>query len=416
MRNIAEILMAQLNELSLRHLHLIGEVADLRGVQAYLVGGAVRDALLGLPVSDIDITVVGLTPEFAHTAATALNGEIVARSQFNTFALSVCGRRIDLAMARHETYARPGALPTVVSGLMQQDLARRDFTVNAMAMSLGEDSFGELLDPFDGQSDLKTGIIRVLHDDSFRDDSTRILRAARYAIRLGFTLDTQAEFALRRDVDYLDTISPARLRDEFERVLEEGRAVSTLEMLHGLDALQAVHPALRLSARTLDALHRAENTDYADKPALLLSILTFGMTTSEKINLEERLRLTSGWAQVVRDTGLAKGRVQDDPSIDAFSRSEIYMRLRALDEAAILGCALSEGDNTAAQRLMLYLNELRHIKPVLSGNDLIALGVPQGPRIGELLHALLTARLDRQVETRQDEISFIQSSPSCPSM
>ena len=409
MRNIAEILMAQLDSLSLRHLRHISRIADSYGIQAYLVGGAVRDALLGLSVSDIDITVAGLTPEFAQEAAIKLGGEIVTRSQFNTFALAASGRRIDLAMARHETYAHPGALPTVVPGSIEEDLARRDFTVNSMAVSLGEDSFGELLDPFDGQSDLKTGIIRVLHDDSFRDDSTRILRGIRYAVRLGFTLDAQTEFALRRDADYLDTISPARLRDEFERVLEEGRAVSILEVLDGLVALQAIHPALRLSARTLDALHRAENTQYGDKPALFLSILAYDMPASDRASFLERLRLTSHWRRVVEDTGLARRRVQDAPSIGGFSRGEIYMKLRTLQETAILGCALSENDSPTAQRLMLYLNELRDIKPMLSGNDLIALGVLQGPRIGELLDDLLEARLNQRIETRQDEINFIQA-------
>ena len=409
MSNIAEILMAQLDNLSLRHLRLVGEVADLRGARAYVVGGAVRDALLGLPVSDIDITVVGLTPEFAQEAATKINGEIVTQSQFNTFALAASGRRIDLAMARHETYARPGALPAVVPGAMQQDLARRDFTVNAMAVSMSSGAFGSLLDPFDGESDLKAGIVRVLHDDSFKDDATRILRAARYAVRLGFNLDAQTEYPLRRDVSYLDTISPARLRDEFVRVLQEGRAVSILEMLHGLGAFQSVHPALAVEAQTLDALRRAEQSDYDDKPALYLAILAYSMNANEKIAFTERLRLSSRWAQIIRDTGLARSRVQDDPSIEGFSLAEIYMRLRALQEAAILGCALSQVDDLATQRLMLYLNELRHIKPMLSGNDLIALGLPQGPRIGELLDDLLEARLNQRIETREDEINFVQA-------
>ena len=409
MSNIAEILMAQLDNLSLRHLRLVGEVAGLRGARAYVVGGAVRDALLGLPVSDIDITVVGLTPEFAQEAATKINGKIVTQSQFNTFALAASGRRIDLAMARHETYARPGALPAVIPGAMQQDLARRDFTVNAMAVSMSGGAFGSLLDPFDGESDLKAGIVRVLHDDSFKDDATRILRAARYAVRLGFNLDAQTELALRRDVDYLATISPARLRDEFERVLEEGKTGAILELLHEFGALYAIHPALSLSAWTLDALYRAENTQFRDKSALFLSILAYDMPVPDMVSFLERMRLASDRAQVVHDTGIVRSRIQDEHSVGVFSRSEIYFRLRALQEAAILGCALSEVDDLATQRLMLYLNELRHIKPMLSGNDLIALGLPQGPRIGELLNDLLEARLNQRIETREDEVNFVQA-------
>lgn len=413
MRNIAEILMAQLDDLSLRHLRRISSVADSQGIQAYLVGGAIRDAMLGLPVGDLDIAVVGLTPELAQQAADSLGGEIAAHSQFNTFAVTASGSRIDLAMARRETYSRPGALPTVSPGSIREDLARRDITINAIAASISDGAFSSLLDPFDGQTDLKAGIVRVLHSDSFRDDSTRILRAARYANRLGFTLETHTEHLLTRDVSYLDTMSPTRLRDEFVRVLQEGRAVSILEMLQDLGALRSIHPALALNSKTSDALRRAEQSDYADKPALFLSILTHAMTESESANFLKRLQLSSRWRQIVLDTGMARGGVQDSPPINVISRSEIYRRLKGLDDAAILGCALSEDDRAMAQRLMLYLNELRYISPILRGNDLIALGVPQGPEVGTLLNDLLKARLNGKIETRQDEINFIQTYRSC---
>ena len=409
MTNIAATMEAQLDNLSLRQLRGIAAVAEIHGAQTYLVGGAVRDALLGLQVSDIDIAVVGMTSDLPRGVARTLNGRVVGHSQFNTFSLSVSGRHIDLAMARCETYTHPGALPTVLPGTIRQDLARRDFTINAIAVSISIDSFGEPIDPLDGQSDLKARLVRVLHDDSFKDDATRILRAARYAVRLGFTLEAHTAHLVRRDVSYLDTISPARLRDEFVRVLQEGRAVSILEMLQDLGALRSIHPALALNSQTSVALRRAERSDQADNPALFLSVLTYTMTESEKANFMERLQLNSRWRQTVLDTGLARSRVQDDRSGGDIRRSEIHTRLKGLDEAAILGCALSEGDGAIAQRLLLYLNELRHIKPMLNGDDLLALGVPQGPRIGELLCDLLAARLDGQVKTRQDEIDLVQA-------
>ncbi len=409
MTNIAATMEAQLDNLSLRQLRGIAAVAEIHGAQTYLVGGAVRDALLRFQVSDIDIAVVGMTSGIPRGVARALNGRIVAHSQFNTFSLSASGRHIDLAMARCETYTHPGALPTVLPGTIRQDLARRDFTINAMAVSLSTASSGELIDPLDGQSDLKTGLVRVLHDDSFKDDATRILRAARYAVRLGFTLEAHTKQLLRRDVSYLDTISPARLRDEFVRVLREGRAVPILEMLQDLGALQAIHPALQLTPQILGVLRRVEQSAYTDKPALYFAVLTFNLNASEKVTFSERLRLTSRWAQVVRDTGLAKIRMRDDPSIDVFSRKEIYRRLRSLDEAAILGCALCEEGSTAARGLTLYLDKLRHIKPMLNGDDLLTLGVPQGPRIGEFLHDLMEARLNGHVKTRQDEIDLVQA-------
>ena len=409
MKNIAEILEAQLDALSLRQLRRIADAERSHGVYAYLVGGAVRDALLGLPVGDIDIAVVGLTPDMAQDTAAALGGEVVKRSQFNTFALSVGGRRIDLAMARQETYAHAGALPAVSPGTIRQDLARRDFTVNAMAVSINAGSFGALLDPFNGQSDSRRRLVRVLHDASFRDDATRVLRAARYAFRLGFTLEAQTERLLRRDVACLDAISGARLRHEFMRVLQEGGAVATLELLHNLSALQAVYPALVLDERTLAAMRRAADSDYGDKTALFLSILAFGMTDADKTAFTERLRLPLRLAQAVEDTASVQGILPRLRSSEDVRSSEIYTMLRTLDEAAIQGCALREGDSRAGRRLTLYLNELRHIKLMLNGDELLALGVPQGPQIGELLQALLTARLDGRVKTRQDEINFVQA-------
>ena len=410
MTNIAATLEAQLDTLSLRQLRGIAAVAEIHSARTYLVGGAVRDALLGLKVTDIDIAVVGMTSGFPRGVAAALNGKIVAHSQFNTFALNASGRHIDLAMARHETYAHPGALPTVAPGTIQQDLARRDFAINAMAASINTNSGGELLDPFNGQDDLNRRIVRVLYENSFRDDATRILRAARYAVRLGFTLNPQTEHLLSRDSSYLDTISGARLRHEFERVLQEGRAVSTLDMLHRLGALQSIHPSLALDPPTERALRLAEKSQYADKPSIYLSILSHEMNAPERASFIDRLHLTSRWAQVVEDAGKVQAGVRDDLSIaDEPSRSEIYLRLRGLEGAAILGCALFAEGSREAQRLMLYLNELRHIKPILNGNDLLDLGVPQGPKIGELLHDLLVARLDEQIETRQDEIDLIRA-------
>ena len=414
MSNIANILEAQLDTISLRQLSAISAVANSRGVKAYLVGGAVRDALLGLPVHDIDITVVGLTLCVAQNLADALGGVIVARSQFNTFAVDAPDRRLDFAMARQETYQQPGALPTVSPGTLRQELARRDFAVNAMAVSLNAESWGELHDPLHGMDDLRDGVIRVLHDGSFADDATRILRAVRYAERLGFRLDANTARLAMQDTAYICTISGARLRDEFVRVLSEGRAVSILEMLNNLGALQAIHRSITLDACGLAALRRAA-ADYADTPTLLLSILAYDMTSADKADFIRRLRLPSRLAQIITDTGLAKSRVRHDPSSDVLSRSEIYMRLRALDETAVLGCSLREENSIVGRRLTLYLDELRYIKPVLDGDDLIALGVPQGRLIGELLNDLLKARLDGQVKTRQDEIDFTLSYQSCPS-
>ena len=410
MTNIAPRLRAQLDSISLRQLRGIAAVAEIHGARAYLVGGAVRDALLGLPVADIDIAVVGMTSGLPRGVARALNGSVVAHSQFNTFSLTASGRHIDLAMARHESYTHPGALPTVTPGTLHQDLARRDFTINAMAVSLGEDSFGELLDPSDGQSDLRAGTVRVLHDDSFRDDATRILRAARYAVRLRFGIEANTESLLRRDSTYLDTISAARLRDEFERVLQESRAAATLDMLQGLGALKSVYPPIALMPATLQALNGVGDHEQIDRVSTALSLLVHDLTAKDRGGFVERLAMNTRWRRVIEDTALLQEKLREGTSItNETSRSEIYTLLLGLEEAAILGCALLSGNATIEHLLMLYLHELRDVRPVLNGSDLLALGVPTGPQIGDLLHGLLMARLDQQVVTRQDELKFIRA-------
>ena len=152
-------------------------------------------------------------------------------SAFGTWSLTVQGVDVDLATARRETYERPGALPTVIPGTVEDDLARRDFSINAMAISLGEDSWGYLLDPHGGSTDLERGVIRVLHDRSFEDDATRIFRAIRYACRLDFRLESCTATLLERSLPYVSTISPDRVRHEIERIFREPRASDMIEMV-----------------------------------------------------------------------------------------------------------------------------------------------------------------------------------------
>ncbi|MEX2599647.1 MAG: hypothetical protein WD533_08335, partial [Dehalococcoidia bacterium] len=167
----------------------LGAAASRHGVRLWLVGGAVRDALLGKHVLDIDLTSEMPAGELGPLLAKKAGGQVVSRSEFGTVKLRFGGRTLDLATARSERYTRPGALPTVSPGTMDADLARRDFSIHAMAASLAPEGFGELLDTQNGLEDLQRGSIRVLHECSFQDDATRMLRAVRYAVRLGFRLE-----------------------------------------------------------------------------------------------------------------------------------------------------------------------------------------------------------------------------------
>ena len=227
MSNVGYLLEERVSPDMLGAVRAVALAAARLRLPLYLVGGTVRDILLSTAVSDLDLTVVGDGPDAVDRLAQRLDGRVLARSQFGTMKVDVAGTVIDLALARTESYSRPGALPEVTAGGIEQDLTRRDFSINAMAVSLG-DRFGEVIDPFGGRSDLGARLIRVLHPRSFVDDATRILRAARYAARLGFELEAATAELFQSGLRYMETISGDRVRNELERCFTErdaGRAL-----------------------------------------------------------------------------------------------------------------------------------------------------------------------------------------------
>lgn len=405
MANIASTIEARLTPNQLAQLRTLARVADDFRLRCWLVGGGVRDALLGLAVSDLDISAVGATAEFAEAAADALGGTVASRSQFNTFGIDTASGRLDIAMARRESYARPGALPSVSPGMMADDLARRDFSINAMAVSLAADSWGELLDPFDGQGDLRRGVVRALRPFSFMDDATRIFRAVRYAVRLGFAPDGETERLMRRDAAHMDGISGARVRGELERILGEERRAAMLAAANEYGVLRAVHPALELNADAVDALERAEASEYADKPLLMVGVMAYWAAVERHAELVARLDMSALWGRVFADTARVKGEF-GALGRDGVRRSEIHRRLRGCNDAAIAACAVCVGDGRIAGRLELYRRELRDARALLNGDDLLALGVPQGPAVGAILAELVYARIDGEVATRADETAY----------
>ena len=406
MANEARELERRLSPVHLDLLHRTAEAADELGVEVLLVGGTVRDILSGNTPADLDLVAVGGTSELATALAERLDGEVLARSQFRTAKLRAHGVVIDLAAARSESYSRPGALPTVEPGTIEQDLARRDFSINAMAISLGQGTWGEVIDPFNGRRDLQHGLLRVLHSKSFVDDATRILRAVRYASRMGLRFEEETERLLRRDLGYLDAIGGDRLRHETERLLSEPRAADTLEAAQDMGVLHAVHPALKVGSEALARLREPDLEPSAEPSLRLLALLVFGVPAVELPGLLRRLSIAGRWARVAADVGRAK---------EAFGRlcapqvrpSQVVGLLRGLDVASIEGCALAADEPMVRQRLELYVSEPRHVRPLLDGHDLIALGVPEGPRVGELLEGILAARLDGLLSTREDEETYV---------
>jgi len=233
-------LLSQLNPKSLKLIQSIGVLAQSLGMKAYLVGGPVRDLLMGFPNVDLDITVQGPGIRLAEAFAAQQAGSQVTRYRaFKTATVHLAdGSLIDFATCRKEVYVKPGAYPVVESSNIMDDLCRRDFTINAMAVAINPETWGQLIDPFKGKADVKAKRLRILHDQSFLDDPTRILRAARFKARFGLSLEAKTLQWLKSAVKIkvLDTITPQRYLKDFNKVLKEPKSLDAIKCLKSWDA------------------------------------------------------------------------------------------------------------------------------------------------------------------------------------
>ena len=385
-------------------LRRLGDAAANEGVELWLVGGPVRDALLGRPVLDLDLTSEAPATELGPRLAGRLDGTCGARSAFGTVKMRLGGRTLDLATARAEVYPYPASLPVIVAGRadMIADLARRDFGINAMAASLHPRRFGELLDTQGGGADLDAGVVRVLHPASFRDDPTRLFRAARYVSRLGFRLDAATRRQLRRNLPHVDALSAARVRREIERLLTEQDAARALLTALRLGVLPAVEAELA-APEVRAALRRADARGLGG--LALLGALTWPLPAERADAFRERIGATKRQSQVMR----AVVRLHEaEPRLATAERPSRVSRVVGVAPREAVEAASIAAANPAVRRnLARYLDASRRRSP-LDGHDLLALGVPPGPAVGGMLTTLRNAVLDGAVRTRAQAERFVR--------
>ena len=278
----------------------VAVIAGGKNLSLYLVGGIVRDLLLGQYNFDLDLVVegdaIGLAKEFAEK----VGGKLTVHPMFNTAKLTIGKWSIDIAMARTETYAKPGALPAVKPGTLKTDLFRRDFTINAMAVCLSPDNYGGLFDLYGGLKDLNDKFIRVLHEKSFIDDATRICRAIRYEQRLGFQIEPETLKLLKRDISMLKTVGSYRLRHELEMILKEAKPEKILIIADKLGVLKELHPALKADKWLMSKFREARQSETVSQ-GRYLSIMTFRLTDEEFTEFISYLRFTKQTVEKMRE-------------------------------------------------------------------------------------------------------------------
>lgn len=409
-------------------LHLLAFQASLLRMPLYLVGGVVRDILLGRTVRDFDLMLEGNSAEFAEYIVRKFGGKILIHSKFGTATwilnestfkrlnvpapqFSESTLSFDFISARSEYYEYPGALPTVKPSTVDDDLHRRDFTINAMALRLDADFFGDLVDPLDGRKDLENKLIRALHERSFVDDPTRMFRAVRYAERYQFEIASETLRLINKGArTVLAKLSGERLRHEIDMVFEEEHPAAIFEKLNVLDLISVVHPAM--SSADTQWL-----TSLIEKPAeefgelVIPDILSFRQTLGwvfYLLNLPEaeiesigrRLAFPLPLSRAARGASVLNKTIS---SFTDWRPSQWTLYLDELPSLAVYAVWLA----TFEPALREYFMTWRNIKPFTSGYTLQGRGLAPGPRYKEILSRLRAAWLDGKIKNEEEETRML---------
>jgi len=402
------------------------EVAGVSKVRVFVVGGFVRDLLLRQSNLDIDIVVEGDGIAFAREFAQHHLCRVRAHKKFGTaVVIFPDGFKVDFASARTEFYQQPAALPTVEKASVKMDLFRRDFTINTLAIALNKDQYGELVDFFGGQRDLKDKAIRVLHNLSFVEDPTRVYRAVRFEQRLGFHIGRPTKHLLHNAVrlGFVEKVGGYRLFHELELILREPTPWPAIQRLGEFNLLQFIHPSIELDRELEELFHEAAKAiswhellftreqsegwkvylqclvSQLDEAALehLCQRLSVPQEVREML-CEERNRVQAAFIFLLRQS-------RRDATIQP---SELYARLHPLSIETVLFLVARCPDETMRKWISQYVTRYQYVAVALNGTDLQNLGIPPGPNYKEIFLTLLHAKLDGRITTRDDELALVK--------
>jgi len=410
-------------------LKTCGRVGDRLHVSVYAVGGFVRDLLMEVENLDIDLVVEGDGMLFGESLARMLKGKAKVHEKFGTSTVALPGgMHVDVATSRTEYYTRPAALPEVMESSIKQDLYRRDFTINAMALRLNRKFFGELLDFFGCRKDLRSGIVKVLHPMSFVDDPTRILRAVKFEQRFHFRMDQATENLLKDALasNAFKGVSSERIRNELLEILEEPRPLAAIRRMDQLRILRIISPGLSLDSRMVEIIESITATlvqfdaivkrEEVTRWILYFNALVMRLEPAEIREIADRFKVSSAIASRAsfdRDQVHAIIRTLCSRTL---APSELYRSLDGLKIETLLFLMARTRMRIVRSRIVHFINTLRHVKPVITGSELKRWGVEPGPAYKKILAALLDAQLDRRFSSPEGAREFFQQrlSPLCP--
>ncbi|MBL8013808.1 MAG: CCA tRNA nucleotidyltransferase [Candidatus Omnitrophica bacterium] len=398
----------------------VGRISSSLGVKAYLIGGCVRDLILNRPVIDLDFAVENNAFAVAQKFAKQLNGVMVAYHQFLTATVTLPdGRKIDFSSLRQEEYPSPGALPDVRKGSLSVDLYRRDFSVNAMAVSVNSQEFGNIFDSFGGVNDIERKKIRVLHDKSFIDDPTRMLRAVRFEQRLGFKLEFHTEKLLRKALkdNALDSVKSQRLFEEFKKNLNEPLALRNLMRLSKLGLLKKTRWGINITARQSTALRqldriflRISSLERIEEISRWLIRLMILLEGASKVRSEE---LMGVWALPSADRAKVLSVKELVPifrskSLKLYGQKEMFHLLRTRSDEELLYFWANPICQQVRPLVIKALTKWRTVALKISGDDLMHEGIPAGKIYKQLLDDVLYRVAMGDCQKKDEQLAYVR--------
>jgi tRNA nucleotidyltransferase (CCA-adding enzyme) len=421
-KNIASLLKERLPRRVIEIFKEFGDTADTLGYSAYLVGGLVRDILLNQENLDVDVVVEGDGIAFAREYAANHDVRVRSHKKFGTAVLIFPdGFKVDVATARMEYYETPAALPTVEISSLKMDLFRRDFVINTLAIKLNKRDYGTLMDYFGGQNDLKEKVIRVLHNLSFVEDPTRVLRAIRFEQRFGFKISKLSQTLMKNTVkiNSFKDLSGRRLYLELKLILMENQPVQAIERMNQFDLLQFISPEIKYTKELQSLLESIVgviswfNLLYLEEPFQPWKIYWHGLTS--QLDKKEMKRL----AQRMQMNELEKKRMVSQAleintvlsqifKIRRDSNYAIYTLLSQYDTEILLYMMARTNNEQTKKWISFYFNDLRKVKIKLQGRDLKMMGFKPGPLFKKIFSRLMEVRLNNQLNTKEEEIEFIR--------
>ena len=408
-------------------ISLAAEVSEAKKMRAFLVGGFVRDLILGAKNLDLDILVEGEGIKFAEDLASRLQGNLIRHKRFNTATVTLGHNlKIDVATAREEIYPVPASLPLVTSGRVKDDLKRRDFSINAMAISINKDDYGKLVDFFNGRRDLRDKKIRALHSLSFIDDPTRILRAIRFEQRFNFKISPETLKILKEAsrLKMLEKVQPQRLRDELILILKEDDPISQIKRIQKLVGLSFIHPHLKASENILDLLRSSRKQiswfrkNFSERRHLDVWLIYF-MALLNESNLDVIKSIFSAFVfrkgeekRIISYKKISKKLIQELSQKD-LKPSRIFYLLDPVSYEVILLLKAKYKNNNFNRYIEDFLEIYNFMRVHVTGHDLYRLGFEPGPYYQKIFTKVLKAKLNGIVKTKEEELSLINKLFKC---